>query len=134
MFFLASAPAQRAHESAVSLMLNPTVSVDDAAPFSWGLGLGLEKIGDDLFFFHRGNSPGFQVLCASRPAKLAAAIVIFTNSGNGLDAVPDIVAATHRRKSSHPEIHISCTPNKRLGSSPEFGSSIRIHPGKHRFS
>ena len=57
---LASAPAQRAHESAVSLMLNPTVSVDECRPFSWGLGVGLEKNGDDLFFFHRENSPGFQ--------------------------------------------------------------------------
>ena len=91
-YILASAPAQRAHESAVSLMLNPTVSVADASPFSWGLGFGLEKNGDDLFFFHRGNSPGFQsFVIASR--KSGSGVVIFTNSGNGLDAVPDIVAA-----------------------------------------
>jgi CubicO group peptidase (beta-lactamase class C family) len=91
-YILASAPAQRAHESAVSLMLNPTVSVADASPFSWGLGFGLEKNGDDLFVFHRGNSPGFQsFVIASR--KSESGVVIFTNSGNGLDAVPDIVAA-----------------------------------------
>jgi D-alanyl-D-alanine-carboxypeptidase/D-alanyl-D-alanine-endopeptidase len=91
-YILASAPAQRAHESAVSLMLNPTVSVDDAAPFSWGLGLGLEKKADDLFFFRRENSPGFQsFVIASR--KTGSGVVIFTNSGNGLDAVPDIIAS-----------------------------------------
>ncbi len=92
-YILASAPAQHAHESAVSLMLNPTVSVDDAVPFSWGLGLGLEKIGDDLFFFHRENGAGFQsFVIASR--KTGSGIVIFTNSGNGLDALRDILAAT----------------------------------------
>jgi CubicO group peptidase (beta-lactamase class C family) len=90
---LASAPAQRAHESAVSLMLNPTVAVDGAIPFSWGLGVGLEKIGDDLFFFHRENSSGFQsFVIASR--KTGSGVVIFTNSGNGLDAVPEFLAAT----------------------------------------
>jgi CubicO group peptidase (beta-lactamase class C family) len=90
---LSSAPEQRAHESAVSLMLGPTVAADDPVPFSWGLGLALERKGDDLFFFHRNNSPGFQsFLIANR--KTGDALVILTNSGNGLAAVPDIVAAT----------------------------------------
>ncbi len=90
---LASAPAQREHESAVSLMLSPTVSVEAASQLSWGQGFGLEKSGDDLFFFHRENNPGFQsFVIASR--KTGSGVVIFTNSGNGLDAVPDIVAAT----------------------------------------
>jgi CubicO group peptidase (beta-lactamase class C family) len=90
---LASAPAQRTHESAVSLMLNPTVNVESASRFSWGLGFGLETNGDGVFFFHRENSPGFQCfVMASR--KTGSGVVIFTNSGNGLDAVPEIVAAT----------------------------------------
>jgi CubicO group peptidase (beta-lactamase class C family) len=89
-YLLASAPARQEHESAVSLMLNPTVSVDDPIPLSWGLGLGLEKTGDDLFFFHRGNGLGMQsFVIASR--KTGNGIVIFTNSGNGLAAIPDIV-------------------------------------------
>lgn len=92
-YLLASAPALRAHESAVSLMLNPTVSVPDAAPFSWGLGFALEKNGDDLFFLHRENGPDFQsFVIASR--KTGSGVAILTNSGNGLDAVLDIVAAT----------------------------------------
>jgi len=92
-YLLASSPVQRAHESAVSLMLKPTVSVDDPAPFSWGLGVGLEQNSDDLFFFHRENSPGFQAfVIASR--KTGSGVVIFTNSGNGLDAAQDIVVAT----------------------------------------
>lgn len=92
-YILASAPAQRAHESAVTLMLNPTVSVSDAVPFSWGLGVGLEKNGDDLYFFHREYNPGFQsFVIASR--KTGNGVVIFTNSGNGLNAAQDILAAT----------------------------------------
>ena len=90
---LASAPAQRAHESAVSLMLAPTVTVGNDSGLSWGLGFGLEKSGDDLFFFHRENGPGFQAfVIASR--KSGSGVVIFTNSANGLDAVPEILAAT----------------------------------------
>ncbi len=92
-YLLASAPSQHAHESAVSLMLNPTVLVEGANSFSWGLGLGLEKIGSDLFFFQRENSPGIQCFVIASRAT-GNGIVIFTNSGNGLDAVPDIIAAT----------------------------------------
>lgn len=90
---LASAPAQRTHESAVSLMLNPSVTVENAAQLSWGLGFGLEKSSDDLFFFHRENSPGFQCfVIASR--KNGNGVVLFTNSGNALNAVAEILAAT----------------------------------------
>ncbi len=81
-YIMASSPNQRAHESAVSLMLNPTVTVDDSVPFSWGLGFGLEKIGDDLFFFHREKSSGMNK--RHRGHKSGNGIVIFTNSGNGL--------------------------------------------------
>src|SRR3984957_19189414 len=60
LYLLASAPAQRAHESAVSLMLNPSVALDEANSISWGMGLGLEKTKEDLFLFQRENTPGFQ--------------------------------------------------------------------------
>jgi CubicO group peptidase (beta-lactamase class C family) len=100
-YIMASSPTERAHESAVSLMLNPTVTVGDSVPFSWGLGLGLEKIGDDLFFFHREKSLGMQsFVIASR--RSGNGMVIFTNSGNGLEAVREILAATS--VPSHPVI------------------------------
>jgi len=92
-YLMASSPAQRAHESAVSLMLHPTVSVDDTVPFFWGFGFGVEKTGDDLYFFHREKSSRIQsMVIASR--KTGNGILIFTNSGNGLDVVADILAAT----------------------------------------
>jgi CubicO group peptidase (beta-lactamase class C family) len=90
---LASAPRQRAHESAVSLMLNPTVTVDSSLSFSWGLGWGLETFAGDLYFFHWGANPGFQsFVMASR--KTGQGIVILTNSENGLEAAREIVQAT----------------------------------------
>jgi CubicO group peptidase (beta-lactamase class C family) len=92
-FLIASAPAQRAHEAAVTQMLGPAVSADDTPPFSWGLGIGLEKSGEDTYFFHRENGAAFQAFAiASR--QTGSGVVIFTNSGSGLDAVPDILAAT----------------------------------------
>jgi CubicO group peptidase (beta-lactamase class C family) len=92
-FLMASAPAQRAHESAVSLMLAPTVTAGGAAPFSWGLGVALEKMGDDFFFVQRGRSPGFaSFVIGSRTT--GSALVVFTSSANGLDAVPEIIRAT----------------------------------------
>jgi CubicO group peptidase (beta-lactamase class C family) len=92
-FLMASAPAQPAHESAVSLMLAPTVAAGGMGPFSWGLGVALEKNGDDFYFVQRGRSAGFaSFVIASRGT--GSALVIFTNSANGLEAVPDIVRAT----------------------------------------
>ena len=90
---MASAPAQRTHESVVSLMLNPSTTVDGSISFYWGLGCGIEKPGDDVYFFHRGDVDGFQsFFIGSR--KTGTAVVILTNSENGLDAVPEIVAET----------------------------------------
>ena len=89
---LASAPAQRIHESTVSLMLSSTVSIDKPNSLFWGLGIGLEKRAGDEFFFQRGVNPGFQsFFIASRTA--GTGIVILTNSSNGLNAVPEIVVA-----------------------------------------
>jgi CubicO group peptidase (beta-lactamase class C family) len=90
---LASSERQRAHEYAVSLMLNTTVDVDKSLALSWGLGWGLEKLGDDTFFFHWGANPGFQsFVMASR--KSGAGVIFFTNSSNGLEAAREIVQTT----------------------------------------
>jgi CubicO group peptidase (beta-lactamase class C family) len=90
---MASAPAQRTHESVVSLMLNPSTTVDSSLSFFWGLGCGIERSGGDVYFFHRGTVDGFQsFFIGSR--KTGTAVVILTNSENGLAAVPEIVAST----------------------------------------
>lgn len=92
-YLMATSPAQRAHESAVSLMLAPSISVDDSVPFFWGLGLALEKDRGDLYFFHRARPRGSRCFVIASRAS-GNGIVIFTNSDNGLDSVADILAAT----------------------------------------
>jgi CubicO group peptidase (beta-lactamase class C family) len=87
---LAVTPRNRIHESAVSLMLNPAITVDAASRFSWGLGWGLETFAGDTYFVHWGANPGFQSLAiASR--KTGSGVVILTNSENGLVAAREIV-------------------------------------------
>ena len=90
---LASSERQRSHEYAVSLMLQPTVEVDKTLGLWWGEGWGLENLGGEQYFFHWGANPGFQnFVMASR--KSGKGVVIFTNSGNGLEAAREVVEAT----------------------------------------
>ena len=87
------APAQQVHESVMSLMLRPVATVDAPSSFFWGLGCGLEKSGDDIFFFDRGADPGYWAFfLASR--KSGNALVILANSERGADAMQELVAAT----------------------------------------
>jgi CubicO group peptidase (beta-lactamase class C family) len=62
------------------LMLKPALQVSD---YVWrGLGIALQKRGDDLAFFHTGANPGFKaVMFASLSAKRG--VVSFTNSDGG---------------------------------------------------
>ena len=90
---LASSIRQRIHEGAVSLMLNPTVSVDSSNAFSWGMGWGLEQSAGNTYFFHWSAQPGFSsFVIASR--KTGDGIVLFSIGENGLNAARDIIQTT----------------------------------------
>lgn len=89
---LASSVRQRLHESVVSLMLNPTVTVDDALSFSWGMGWGLERIAKGPYFFNWSAQPGF--FCFAMASRTTGdGVVIFANGENGLPAARDIAQA-----------------------------------------
>ena len=89
---LASSVRQRLHEGIVSLMLQPTVTVDDSISFSWGMGWGLENSANGPYFFNWSAQPGFDsFVMASR--KTGDGVIVFTNSDNGLEAARDIVQA-----------------------------------------
>ena len=62
------------------LMLKPMLQISD---YVWrGLGIALQKRGDDLAFFHTGANPGFKaVMFASLTARRG--VVSFTNSNGG---------------------------------------------------
>ncbi len=63
-------------------MFNPKINIDENN--SWGLGIAIEKIGDETTYWHSGINPGFQSLVVLNPAKNSY-IVILTNSDNGLN-------------------------------------------------
>jgi CubicO group peptidase (beta-lactamase class C family) len=64
-----------------SEMFKPQTAIDGSD--SWGAGLGIETVGEDITFWHSGINPGMQSLMVIEP-KLKKAVVIMTNSDNGL--------------------------------------------------
>jgi CubicO group peptidase (beta-lactamase class C family) len=88
-------------------MLSPQVKVDEVGAntitrrtgnlspsISWGLGWGLEQVGqsgDERAFWHWGkNNDDVQCFTISFERERAG-VVVFTNSGNGLSIIPEIV-------------------------------------------
>jgi CubicO group peptidase (beta-lactamase class C family) len=85
-------------------MLSPQIKVDEGgsnsinrstgrlSPFiSWGLGWGLEQTADGKAFWHWGSNNGDVQSFTVSFEKERAGLVIFTNSGNGLSIVSEIV-------------------------------------------
>lgn len=64
-------------------------SVKPSSSVFWGLGWGLQKISDGFSFWHWGNNKGAKSYIAG--SQKGDAIVIFTNSDNGLNAIPEII-------------------------------------------
>lgn len=64
-------------------------SKDLSPSISWGLGWGLQETTDGRIFWHWGDNGGFKSYVAgSRDGK---GIIIFTNSENGLNMVPEFI-------------------------------------------
>lgn len=58
---------------------------------SWGLGVGLEQTAKGRFFWHWGDNGDFKAFMAGSAASKRA-VVIFTNSSNGMMIIPEIAA------------------------------------------
>jgi CubicO group peptidase (beta-lactamase class C family) len=87
-------------------MLTPQVWLDEgcvtclgrkvmkpSTQLAWGLGVGLERTAQGDAFWHWGDNPGFKNFVIALP-KQKAAVVILTNSDNGLGIIPEIVKET----------------------------------------
>lgn len=110
------------------IMLTPQIQVNEGCVFclksasgrmsqslSWGLGWGLERTETGDAFFHWGENRGeFHTFVVAYP-KQKTAVVIFTNSGNGLSIIPEIVSQAIG--GSHPAF---TWMGYQLYSSPEF--------------
>ena len=85
-------------------MLSPQIQVDEGcrncivtpptgkfSPYvSWGLGVGIQQTKDGLSFWHWGDNTDVQCYMLGYPQR-ELGIVVFTNSGNGLAIVPEII-------------------------------------------
>jgi CubicO group peptidase (beta-lactamase class C family) len=58
---------------------------------SWGLGWGLQQTEDGTAFWHWGSNNGDVQCYTEASERQKTGIVIFTNSGNGLSIIPEIV-------------------------------------------
>jgi CubicO group peptidase (beta-lactamase class C family) len=75
----------------ISEMLTPQIPIsDEDNTLSWGLGFGLQKTGDDIYFWHWGDNGSFKTYTVASKNKKTG-IVYFTNSQNGLSLVKEIV-------------------------------------------
>jgi tetratricopeptide (TPR) repeat protein len=85
-------PQIKVNEGCVNCTFGVTGKPSDQV--SWGLGVGLQQTGLGPAFWHWGdNNSEYHCFVAGFLEK-GAGIVIFTNSGNGLGIIPDIVRAT----------------------------------------
>ena len=67
---------------------------------SWGLGWGLQQTADGKSFWHWGSNNGDVQCFTVSFEKERAGLVVFTNSGNGLSIMPEIVQ--HALGGAHP--------------------------------
>jgi CubicO group peptidase (beta-lactamase class C family) len=63
-------------------MFAPIVTIDENN--SWGLGIGIERIGNNITYWHSGINPGFQSLFVIIPEQNSY-VIILTNSDRGLE-------------------------------------------------
>jgi len=56
----------------------------------WGLGWGIQKNGNDISLWHWGDNGSFKCFVVANPARKSA-VVMFTNSENGLAIAPAVV-------------------------------------------
>ena len=89
-------------EKTIHEMLSAQIKVSDSGPIcidkcsnqlsstiSWGLGFGLQKTQQGSAFWHWGDNPGFKNFFIG--FQNGNAIVIFTNSDNGMKIIPEII-------------------------------------------
>lgn len=63
-------------------MFNEQVKIDEEN--SWGLGIGIEKVGNKTTYWHSGINPGYQSLIVIN-GQDNSGVVVLTNSDNGLN-------------------------------------------------
>jgi CubicO group peptidase (beta-lactamase class C family) len=84
--------ALTADSQTVQQIIAAPVSVDPKHDLSWGLGWGIEHSKSETFLWQWGNNPGYRAFVMASTST-GDAVVILTNSENGLSIVEPIVRA-----------------------------------------
>ncbi|HYF66261.1 MAG TPA: serine hydrolase domain-containing protein [Herpetosiphonaceae bacterium] len=94
-------------EASLARMLSPQIAVAAAPGLSWGLGWGLQTLGDEPCFWHwgkiGGREQGYTCYAAGLPGRRRG-VVILTNSLNGLDACEPIAQHVLDLPAAHPAL------------------------------
>lgn len=93
-FLVAVANGAGLSEKMFTDMLTPQIQTPDGdGALSWGLGIGLDKTADDLFFWHWGDNMVFKAYTVVSTAHKKG-IIYFANSVNGLSIVRKLTDMT----------------------------------------
>ena len=79
------------------VMLQSRVQVDATLGLWWGLGWGLARANDEMFFLHWGSNPGYKSLVLASLDQQRA-VVILTNGDNGLEVATDLAPVVFGRE------------------------------------
>jgi CubicO group peptidase (beta-lactamase class C family) len=77
---------------AVQQIIETPVTVDSKHDIGWGLGWGVERKKDETFLWQWGSNPGYRAFVIASTSA-GDAVVILTNSENGLSIAEPIVTA-----------------------------------------
>lgn len=83
--------ALMADPEAVQLIVQAPVSVVPSLGLGWGLGWGIERNNENTFIWQWGNNPGYRAFVMAS-TNSGDAVVMFTNSENGLALAEPLVA------------------------------------------
>jgi CubicO group peptidase (beta-lactamase class C family) len=81
-FLAALLSGEGLEEETVRALIAPQVRVPSDG-VAWGLGVGLEELGDERSLWHWGHNGGYRAYCVAYPER-DLALVYFTSSDNGM--------------------------------------------------
>jgi len=85
----------------VATMLTPQTQVGRWAALSWGLGWGLQRVDEDVAFWHWGSQNGYTAYAVGCPVQRRG-LVILTNSEEGLPVCAEVTRVALKHTAWHP--------------------------------
>jgi tetratricopeptide (TPR) repeat protein len=125
-FVIALAKGSALEKATFDDLLSAHVDVNEAGSVAWGLGTGLEIVGDSVSAWHwgdNGNSKAFYLIDAEQ----GNGLVYFANAWNGLGVVGDLVGLAV--PADHPVLESDLMNTYPPHDSPEFRFWSAVYEG-----